>query len=156
MRAWLPMLNPSKCEPPVSLGGFRLARGWILSKFEGLLARRFRQPPHASHNLLTTYSHTTSLLGLTRAGVVAFLSTHTHTRALWSAASLSVNGYIPGNYQETTRKLPGNEVMCVLDGRAGRESELLQATSTDAGRVCRVVPACALPGTSCRPSCSSF
>ena len=46
--------------------------------------------------------------------------------------------------------------MCVLDGRAGRESELLQATSTDAGRVCRVVPACALPSTSCHPSCSSI
>ena len=61
MRAWLPMLNPSKCEPPVSLGGFRLARGWILSKFEGLLgsgpsvqtaSARLSQP---THNLLTHY-----------------------------------------------------------------------------------------------------
>ena len=105
MRAWLPMLNPSKCEPPVSLGGFRLARGWILSKFEGLPARRFRQPPHASHNLLTTYSHTTSLLGLTRAGVEAFLSTHTHTHThsgQLQACQLTVT------CQETTRKLPGN------------------------------------------------
>ena len=42
-----------------------------------------------------------------RAGVEAFLSTHTHTHALWSAASLSVNGYMSGNYQETTSKLPG-------------------------------------------------
>jgi hypothetical protein len=56
------------------------------------------------------------------------------------------------------RKLPGN---CreVRQGRVGggwRESELLQALSKDAGRVCRVVPACALPGTSCHPSCSSI